>query len=97
MEQSQEATKPSRPSDARITIAKAPIAATPIPGSTELIFPTEKERAQRAIEVFEEVAAKYGDPYQSESRYFIAVIGLSLDRPKAMSELVELRKQRRPK
>lgn len=73
-----------------ITIAKAPVMSAPIPGSTELIFPTEKERSQRAIEIFEQVAAKYGDPYQAEARYFIATNRLALDRAKAMSELAEL-------
>src|SRR5262245_8065701 len=55
-----------------ITISRAPVMATPIPGSNEMTFPTDKERAQHAIEEFEKVAAKYGDPYKSESRYFIA-------------------------
>jgi len=73
-----------------ITIAKAPVLSTPVQGSTELTFPSEKERSQRAIEIFEQVAAKYGDPYRSESRYFIATNRLMLDRPKAMSELAEL-------
>ena len=73
-----------------ITISKAQIAAAPIAGSTELTFTTEKERAERAIEVFEKVAAKYGDPYKSSSRYFIATNRLVLDRPKAMTELAEL-------
>ena len=45
---------------------------TPVAGSAEMTFGTEKERAQRAIEEFEKVAAKYGDPYRSEARYFIA-------------------------
>ena len=48
-----------------ITISRAQIAAAPIAGSTEPTFPSEKERAQSAIEVFEKVAAKYGDPYKS--------------------------------
>lgn len=73
-----------------ITISRAQIAAAPVPGSTELTFPTEKERAQRAIEEFEKVAAKYGDPYKASSRYFIATNRLVLDRPKGMSELAEL-------
>jgi len=73
-----------------ITIAKAPVMSAPIPGSTELVFPTEKERSQRAIEIFEQVAAKYGDPYQAEARYFIATNRLALDRAKAITELGEL-------
>lgn len=75
-----------------ITIAKAPVLDSPPAGSTELMFPTEKERAQRAIEEFEKVAAKYGEPYRSESRYFIATNRLVLDREKGISELVELAK-----
>ena len=73
-----------------ITISKAQIAAAPVAGSTELTFTSEQERAQRAIAVFEQVAAKYGDPYKATSRYFIATNKLVLDRPKAMGELAEL-------
>jgi hypothetical protein len=73
-----------------ITIAKAPISTTPVASTTEPTFSSEKERAQRAIEEFEKVAAKYGEPYRSESRYFIATNRLALDRQKGMSELAEL-------
>ena len=73
-----------------ITIQKAPVMATPLPGTNELSFPTEKERAQNAIEEFEKVAAKYGDPYRSESQYFIAVNRLALDRQKGIGELAAL-------
>jgi predicted negative regulator of RcsB-dependent stress response len=75
-----------------ITIAKAPVMATAIPGSNELTFPTEVERAQTAIAEFEKVAAKYGDPYRTQSRYFIASNRLVLDRPKGIAELEELSK-----
>lgn len=64
--------------------------ANPSAPTTEPTFSNEKERAGRAIEEFEKVAAKYRDPYHSESRYFIAVNRLAIDRPKAMSELAEL-------
>ena len=73
-----------------ITISRATVSATPVSGSTDLTFPTEKDRAQRAIEEFEKVAAKYGDPYRSESRYFIASNRLVVDRQKGISELAEL-------
>ena len=73
-----------------ITITKAPVMSSPVPGGPDLTFATEKERAQRAIDEFEKVAAKYGDPYRSESRYFIAANRLSLDRQKGISELAEL-------
>jgi len=73
-----------------ITISRAQVSTTPIPNSTELTFSTDKERAQRAIDEFEKVAAKYGDPYNSESRYFIASNRLVVDRQKGISELAEL-------
>ena len=73
-----------------ITISNSPVLATPVAGTTEPTFSSEKERAQRAIEEFEKVANKYGDPYRSESRYFIASHRLVLDRQKGMSELAEL-------
>ena len=72
-----------------ITIARAPVSTTP--GTADLTFATDKDRAQRAIEEFEKVAAKYGDPYRSESRYFIAANRLVIDRQKGISELTELK------
>ncbi len=53
-------------------------------------FDTEVERSQRAIEEFEKVAAKYGDPYRAQARYFIAANRLTIDRPKGISDLTEL-------
>jgi tetratricopeptide (TPR) repeat protein len=73
-----------------ITISRAAVSTTPIPGNTDLTFATDKERAQRAIEEFEKVAAKYSDPYKSEARYFIASNRLVVDRQKGISELTEL-------
>src|SRR3569832_1423716 len=73
-----------------ITISRAQVSTTPDPGSTDLTFTTDKERAQRAIDEFAKVAAKYGDPYRSESQYFIASNRLVLDRQKGISELTEL-------
>jgi len=73
-----------------ITISKATVSAAPAPGSTEPTFASEKDRAQRSIEEFQKVADKYGDPYRSESRYFIATNRLALDRQKAIAELAEL-------
>ena len=73
-----------------INITRAAVSPSPLPGSTEMSFSTEKERAQKAIEEFERVAAKYGEPYKSESRYFIASNRLVVDRQKGISELSEL-------
>jgi len=75
-----------------ITISKASVLAAPVAGGAEPSFASEQERAQTAIAEFEKVAAKYGDPYKSESRYFIATNRLLLDRPKGISELEELTK-----
>jgi len=73
-----------------INITSAAVSPSPIPGSTEMTFSTEKERAEKAIAEFEKVAAKYGEPYKSESRYFIASNRLVVDRQKGISELTEL-------
>jgi tetratricopeptide (TPR) repeat protein len=74
-----------------ITIATANIGA-PLPGAGDSIvtYNSEAERSQRAIEEFEKVAAKYGDPYRSQARYFIASNRLAVDRPKGISELTDL-------
>jgi tetratricopeptide (TPR) repeat protein len=77
-----------------IAISNSPVLTNPVAGSTEPSFSNEKDRAQRAIEEFEKVAAKYGDPYRSESRYFIASNRLMLDHQKGMSELAELENSR---
>ncbi|MEK6279639.1 MAG: hypothetical protein AABN95_04730 [Acidobacteriota bacterium] len=55
-------------------------------------FTSEREKAQKAIEEFEKVAAKYGDPYRTEARYFIATNRLYVDRDKGITELAELSK-----
>jgi hypothetical protein len=73
-----------------ITISSTSVQPNPIAGVTEPTFGSENDRAERAIQEFDKVAAKYGDPYRSEARYFIAVNRLVIDRPKAMSELAEL-------
>jgi len=75
-----------------IDISTATISATPAAGSTALTFGTEQDKAKRAIEEFEKVAAKYGDPYRAEARYFIATNRLAIDRAKGMAELDEVGK-----
>ena len=75
-----------------INIQKAPVMTAPVAGTADLTFPTETERAQNAIAEFEKVAAKYGEPYRSESRYFIASNRLVVDRQKGIAELTELSK-----
>ena len=73
-----------------ITISTADIGTQPLPGSNDPTYATELERAQKAIEEFEKVAAKYGDPYRSEAKFFIASNRLTVDRPKGITELTEL-------
>jgi tetratricopeptide (TPR) repeat protein len=74
-----------------ITISTSNVG-TPLPGAddTAMTFTSESERSQRAIDEFEKVAAKYGDPYRSQARYFIASNRLAVDRAKAITELTEL-------
>ena len=74
-----------------ITISTASVG-SPLPGAdpSAPIYNSELERSQKAIEEFEKVAAKYGDPYQAQARYFIASNRLAVDRPKALTELTEL-------
>lgn len=74
------------------------IASTPLAGDPTAVdpnaptFSSEQERAQRAIDEFEKVAAKYGDPYRTEARYFVGTNLLAIDRNKAMAELAEVSK-----
>lgn len=74
-----------------ITISTANVG-TPLPGADTSLptFNNEMERSQRAIDEFDKVATKYGDPYRSQARYFIASNRLAIDRPKAITELTEL-------
>ena len=75
-----------------IEVASAPVSPTPAPGSTDLSFPSEKDRAERAVKEFQAVAAKYGNPYREKALYFVAANLLSLDRAKGISELEALAK-----
>jgi hypothetical protein len=75
-----------------ITIATTPVSATPSTDPSTPTYPTERERAQRAVEEFQKVSAKYGDPYRAEARYFAATNLLQFDRPRGISELTELTK-----
>lgn len=83
-----------------IAIASAPVQSanqlTPPANPNGLTFTSEQERAQKAIEEFQKVAAKYGDPYRSEARYFIATNLLYSDREKGLSELAEISKSSVP-
>lgn len=73
-----------------IAIARAEITSTPPANSKEPVFSTEHERAQRTIEEFRKVAAKYGDPYRTQSQYFIAKNLLITEPEKGIAELQSL-------
>lgn len=76
-----------------IAIANAQVS-TGVPGADQSAptFTSSQERAQKAIEEFQKVAAKYGDPYRTEARYFIATNLLDVDRDKGLTELADLTK-----
>ena len=73
-----------------IAINRAEINSSPPPNPKDPVFSTEQERARWAIEEFQKVAAKYGEPYRTEARYFIATNQLVTDHAKGMSELQSL-------
>ncbi len=76
-----------------ITIMNTPLATDPgalDPNAPK--FSSEQERSQRAVEEFQKVAAKYGDPYRTEARYFVGTNLLVTDRPRGMTELAEVGK-----
>jgi tetratricopeptide (TPR) repeat protein len=80
-----------------ITISTGTVAqAAPAPGEPAPTYKSEQERAQKAIDEFQKVAAKYGDPYKTEARYFIASNLLTVDREKGIAELTELSKSNVP-
>ncbi|HEX5707936.1 MAG TPA: tetratricopeptide repeat protein [Pyrinomonadaceae bacterium] len=76
-----------------IEVANAPVVTgTPIPGETGPTFPSERERAQKAVEEFQKVAADYGDPHRELARYFAAVNLLTVERERGLAELDGLTK-----
>jgi hypothetical protein len=73
-----------------IAIARAEINANPPANSKDPVFTTEQARAQRTIEEFRKIEAKYGEPYRSEARLFIARALLVSDHEKGEAELQSL-------
>jgi tetratricopeptide (TPR) repeat protein len=73
-----------------IAINVAEVNPAPVAGSRDPVFTSQQERSQRAIDEFEKVAAKYGEPYRSEARYFIATNELVTDRAKGEISLQTL-------
>jgi tetratricopeptide (TPR) repeat protein len=70
-------------------IENAQVTATPAPDSTEPTFPTEKERAQKAIEAFQNIGG-YGSPTEDIAKYQVAVNLLDVDRAQGMAQLQQL-------
>ena len=73
-----------------IEIAEARVTPSPQPGTTGPVFATDKERAQRAVEEFQKVEVKYGDPYKTLAHYFRAANLLTVDRANGLKELEAL-------
>lgn len=73
-----------------IAIHEADVSATPQPNSTEPVFPTERERAQKAVEAFREVQQSHGSPYSEIARYFAAVNLVTVERQQGLAELEQL-------
>lgn len=75
-----------------IEVAGRPVTPSPSPGSTVASFPTEKDRAEKAVAEFQKVADKYGNPYHDEALYFAANNLLIVDRNRGLAELEKLGK-----
>lgn len=74
-----------------IEISDATIGDTPAPGST-FNFPNREDRAKRAVEEFNRVAEKYGEPFRSKAKYLAATNLLIFDRARGVAELEALQK-----
>ncbi len=70
-----------------IETTRATISETPLAGSTQKTFKSEKERAEAAIAEFQAVADKFGGSVAEKAKYFIAVNKLDVDRGAAIQEL----------
>lgn len=73
-----------------IAINAADIMPSPPPGSKDPVFSSQQERSERAIHEFQKIVAKYGEPYRSQSQYFIATNELVTNRLKAETDLQNL-------
>jgi len=73
-----------------IAINDAEVGPTAPPGSRDPFFTSQQERSERAIQEFQKVAAKYGEPYRTEALFFIATNQLLTDRLKAEADLQNL-------
>ena len=60
------------------------------PTSTEKTYKTVQDRAQAAIDQFQQVANQYGGSAGDKARYFIAVNKLFVDRPAGIQDLEQI-------
>ncbi|HEV3468800.1 MAG TPA: hypothetical protein VG148_05730 [Pyrinomonadaceae bacterium] len=74
-----------------IEIHEAEVTASPDPGASPT-FPTERDRAQKAVEEFRKIQQEYGSPYSELARYFAAVNLVTVERAQGLSELEQLTK-----
>ncbi|MER3426544.1 MAG: hypothetical protein C4334_00380 [Pyrinomonas sp.] len=79
-----------------IRIAQAPVGAEAAAVTVGPKFSSKRERAERAVEAFQKVAAQYGNPYRDKARYLAAVTLLEMDRARGISELEALAKGASP-
>jgi hypothetical protein len=77
---------------AAMRIQEARVTSSPAPGSTDVTYATEKERAEKALVAFQDVANRFGEPYRTNALYFIALNHLVTDRPTGLNELNNLTK-----
>jgi tetratricopeptide (TPR) repeat protein len=70
-----------------IEINEAQVSASPVPNSPTPVYATDKERSEKAVAAFNDVANKYGSPYKEKAQYFIALNKLKLDREAGLKEL----------
>jgi predicted negative regulator of RcsB-dependent stress response len=73
-------------------IATATIGQQTDPNSKAQTFQSERERAQKALQEFQKVTGKYGDPYDDIARYMAATQLLTVERAKGLSELEAITK-----
>ena len=71
-------------------VGTAQVTATPLATATEISFPTEQARAERAAFEYKMVADKYGNPTRDIALYLEAVNQLKVDRAKGYAALQQL-------
>ena len=74
-----------------IETSQAQVTESPDPTNlTAKTFPTDKARSEAAVNEFQAVADKYGNPVKEKALYFVAVNRLKLDRAAGIQALTDL-------